>query len=291
VSQTKFKKICALMLGVIAFMTQISAQAIPKDFEHLMLEIIVQPARGNPTGSRVFRDGRYEFLSDSEIIVAKDGSSTRKTVELKWREVFVFTPNELAQLERAIQDANIPSLNAVYAPSGQTSNTSTMTWRVLLNAQVKQIVVQGYPETKVPALDTLYKRFNQIHQYPKASSVWQVWTKTGVVRRTFECDVSSVDFLRPVLQALFIPSETSSNNGTVSLEPQTQILEIAWREAGVEVERTRLYADGRYVEVGKNSESLVKTLSAVQVNAFLEQLHNIDWNRLPEPACQDATGK
>jgi hypothetical protein len=272
-----------LILGVSTFMTQVSAQISSKDFEGLLLEIILQPSTGNPTGSRVFNDGRYEFLSDSQIVVASDGSSTRKQVPLEWREEYVFTPLELTELQEAMTDANLPSLEAVYPPSGQTFNTSTMTWRVLVNGQVKQIVVEGYPINKVPALEILYQRFNQIHKAPTASSVWNVWTSAGVVQRTIEGDVSSFDFLRPVIQALFTPNPNSNNAGMLALEPQTIILEIEWLEEGQEFERTRLYADGRYVELTGDSEKLVTTLSLPQLLDLLDVLETIRWDQLPEP--------
>jgi hypothetical protein len=280
------KLIMLLILGVSAFMTQISAQTFSKDFEGLLLEIILQPSTGNPTGSRVFTDGRYEFLSDSEIVVASDGSSTRKALPLAWREEYTFTPSELIELQEAISDADLPSLEAVYPGTGQTFNASTMTWRVLVNDQVRQIVVQGYPINKVPALEHLYLRFNQIHKTPKASSVWNVWTKTGVVERTIEGDVSSFDFLRPVMQALFTPNPDSSNAGMLTFEPQTMILEIQWLEEGQEIERTRLYADGRYVEVTDGSEKLVTTLSLPQLLDLLDILEAIRWDQLPEPVTE-----
>ncbi len=275
-----------VITGVSIFMTQVFAQVIPKDFEHLLLEVIVQPATGNPTGSRVFKDGRYEFLSDHEIVVASDGSATRKDVDLLWREVYVFTPDELVELEQAISEANLPNLNDLYPALGQTFNTSTMTWRVLVNGQVKQIVVEGYPLNKVPALEKLYTRFNQIHQGPRASSVWNVWTNTGVVQRTFDCDVSSLDMLRPLLQALFVPNFNSTTAAFIALEPQTVILEIRWQEAGQDTEKTRLYADGRYVEVSGDTETVVKTLTTPQLMDFLDALQSISWDQLPEPVCE-----
>ncbi len=283
--------IILLILGVSAFMTQVYAQTIPKDFEGLLLEVVLQPSSGNPTGSRVFSDGRYEFLSDSQIVVASDGSSTRKAVPLEWREEYVFTPSELTELKQAISDANLLDLEATYPATGKTFNTSTMTWRVLVNDQVKQIVVEGYPINKVPALENLYQRFNQIHKGPKASSVWQVWTKTGVVKRTINADVSSLDFLRPVMQALFTPNPDSNNAGMLALEPRMIILEIGWFEEGQEIERTRLYADGRYVEVTGDSEKLVTTLSLPQLLDLLDVLETIRWDQLPEPVTEQTVIK
>ena len=274
------------ILGVSAFMTQVFAQIASKDFEGLLLEIVLQPSSGNPTGSRVFKDGRYEFLSDSEIVVASDGSSTRRQVPLEWREEYVFTPSELSELQATISGANLPNLKAVYPATGQTFDTSTMTWRVLVNGQVKQIVIQGYPINKVSALENLYQRFNQIHKAPKASSIWSVWTEAGVVKRTINADVSSLDFLRPVIQALFTPNPNSPNAGMLTLEPQTIILEIAWLEEGQEIERTRLYADGRYVEITGDSEKLVTTLSLPQLLDLLNILETIRWDQLPEPVTE-----
>ena len=274
------------ILGVSAFMTQVFAQIASKDFEGLLLEIVLQPNSGNPTGSRVFKDGRYEFLSDSEIVVASDGSSTRRQVPLEWRDEYVFTPSELSELQATISGANLPNLKAVYPATGQTFDTSTMTWRVLVNGQVKQIVIQGYPINKVSALENLYQRFNQIHKAPKASSIWSVWTEAGVVKRTINADVSSLDFLRPVIQALFTPNPNSPNAGMLTLEPQTIILEIAWLEEGQEIERTRLYADGRYVEITGDSEKLVTTLSLPQLLDLLNILETIRWDQLPEPVTE-----
>jgi hypothetical protein len=276
-----------LILGVSAFMTQVSAQISAVNFDGLLLEVVLQPSTGNPTGSRVFNDGRYEFLSDFQIVVASDGSSTRQTVPLAWREEYVFTPSELSELQDAINAANITDLDAVYPPTGQTFNTSTMTWRVLVNSQVKQIVVQGFPINKVPALEKLYLRFNSIHKEPKASSIWRVLTQNGVVQRTIDCDVSGVDFLRPVLQALFASDQLDSS-GTTSALPAADavLLEIFWKENGLDVETTRLYGDGRY-ELSKNGvQSLVKTLSPAQIVLVLQSLQAIDWQHLPEPVCE-----
>jgi hypothetical protein len=278
--------------GVKATMTQPTSQTAFSSTTDLILEIMLQPAQGSPEGSRVFSDGRYEFLSDFEIVVGYDGKTSRKPVDLKWRGVFQFTNNELAELRTAILEADFEHLQAEYKTSQQSLNTSTMTWRVLLGNSVKQVVVYGYPNTKVPALDKLYLRFNQIHKGPQTSSAWQVLTKNGIVKRTINCDVSSVEFLRPVLQALFA-SDSLDSSGTSSAlpAPDAVLLEILWKQDGKDVETTRLYGDGRY-ELSKNgAQSLVKTLSPAQIVLVEQTLNAIAWKDLPEPVCEQPPTK
>ncbi len=286
--------ICSALLlsrGVQATMTQVSTpQASASNFASspdLILEIMLQPNQGSAEGSRVFNDGRYEFLSDYEIIVGYDGKTSRKTVELKWRAVYTFSASELQELKAAILEADFEHLQAEYKTSNASLNTSTMTWRVLLGNTVKQVVVYGYPNTKVPALEKLYLRFNQIHKGPKASSIWRVLTSSGIVERTIDCDVSGVEFLRPVLQALFASDSLDSSGTSNSLPaPDAVLLEILWKENGVDVEATRLYGDGRY-QLSKNGvQSLVKTLSPAQIVLVLQSLQAIDWQHLPEPVCE-----
>jgi hypothetical protein len=288
-----FMLINALLLsrGVEATMTQQGTQTVFSSATDLILEIMLQPTSGSPEGSRVFNDGRYEFLSDYEIIVGYDGKTSRKSVELKWRAVYTFSPSELQELKAAILEADFEHLAAEYNTSNTSLNTSTMTWRVLVGGNsVKQVVVYGYPNTKVPALEKLYLRFNQIHKGPKASSIWRVLTSSGIVERTIDCDVSSVEFLRPVLQALFASDSLDSTGTTASLPaPDAVLLEIFWKENGLDVEATRLYGDGRY-ELSKNgAQTLVKTLSPAQIVLVEQSLNAIGWKNLPEPVCEQPT--
>ncbi len=278
--------------GVKATMTQATNQTAFSSATDLILEIMLQPNQGSPEGSRVFSDGRYEFLSDFEIVVDYDGKTSRKPVELKWRAVFKFSSNELSELKAAILEADFEHLQAEYKTGTASINTSTMTWRVLLGKTVKQVVVYGYPNTKVPALEKLYLRFNQIHKGPQTSSVWHVLTKDGIVKRTIDCDVSSVEFLRPVLQALFASdSLDSSGTGSPLPKPDAVLLEILWKQAGKDVETTRLYGDGRY-ELSKNGvQSLVKTLSPAQIVLVEQSLNAIAWKDLPEPVCEQPPTK
>ena len=271
--------------GVKATMTQPST--LTSSESNLILEIIVQPPTGNPTGSRVFNDGRYEFLSDTEIVVGLDGKSTRNPVALEWRSVYTFTKSEILELKEAIKEADFPKLQAVYQPSNQNASGSTMTWRVLIDGKVKQVIVKGYPNNTVPALETLYKRFNQIHKLPKASSIWHVLTSSGVVTRTIDCDVSSVGFLRPVLQALFASDNLNSATTSAKLPAADAVLlEIVWQENGKEIEQTKLFGDGRYVLFKNKTQTLVKTLNPAQVELVIKSLEAISWKDLPEPVCE-----
>ncbi len=278
--------------GVNAIMTQPTSQTAFSSATDLILEVMLQPAQGSPEGSRVFDDGRYEFLSDFEIIVGYDGKTSRKSLDLKWRPVFTFTKPELQELKAAILEADFEHLQTEYKTSSASANTSTMTWRVLLGNTVKQVVVYGYPNTKVPALEKLYLRFNQIHKGPQTSSVWHVLTKDGIVRRTIDCDVSSLDFLRPVLQALFASDNLDSSGSDSPLpKPDAVLLEIFWKQAGKDLEATRLYGDGRY-ELSKNGvQSLVKTLSPAQIVLVEQSLNAIAWKDLPEPVCEQPAAK
>lgn len=271
--------------GVKATMTQPST--LTSSDSNLILEIIVQPTTGNPTGSRVFNDGRYEFLSDTEIVVGLDGKSTRNPVALEWRSVYTFTKSELLELKEAIQEADFANLQAEYAPTGQNYSGSTMTWKVFIDGTVKQVIVKGYPNNTVPALETLYKRFNQIHKLPKASSIWRVLTQNGVVERTIDCDVSSVGFLRPVLQALFASDNLNSATTNSKLPAaEAVLLEIVWKENGKEVEQTKLFGDGRYMLFKNTTQTLVKTLNPAQVELVIKNLEAISWKDLPEPVCE-----
>ena len=105
--------------------------------------------------------------------------------------------------------------------------------------------------------------------------------------RTIDCDVSSVGFLRPVLQALFASDNLNSATTSAKLPAADAVLlEIVWQENGKEIEQTKLFGDGRYVLFKNKTQTLVKTLNPAQVVLVMQSLEAISWKDLPEPVCE-----
>jgi hypothetical protein len=260
--------------------------------DSIILETILQPSQGSPTGNRVYASGRYEAMSDQEIIVGDDGKVTYKKVDLKWRPVFTFTPNELAELHVALVEADFARLDQIYSPKGQTFEGSTLIWQVMVDGQLKKVVVKGYPLNKVAPLERLYLRFNQIHKMPKASTVWKVRSGTTVIERSIDGDVSSIDFLRPVTHALFASDNLDNPKADKAKRPSKNILlEIDWKEEGRSIEVTRLFEDGRYVLIRKKRTTLVKTLNTAQLALVSKELLAINWSGLAKDSAEQSVAR
>jgi hypothetical protein len=257
----------------------------------LLLELITTPPEGNPTGIRVYADGRYDFLSDTQIDVAADGSSTARPVPLEWRTITTFTAEELDELRTAVAAADFPALKPRYTPAGTVFDTGRQTWRAWLDGQVYEVVVEGYPVNRVSALETLYARFSALRKLPPSRSVWQVWIDGRIEQRSVECDVSTVNELRALVQALLAPTEPAPGTPELMLDDlpdlpaDTPLVTVLWQEQGRPDEQTILSSDGRLVRLVAGQETLVQRLTSTQIGTVLDAAARIDWAGLPDPIC------
>lgn len=256
----------------------------------LLLEVVTDPPQGNPTGIRVYTDGRYDYLSDVQIDVAADGTSTTRSVPLDWRTVTTLSASELDELQTAIRSADIPNLQQHYTPTGTVHDAGSQTWKVWLDGTQYEVKVEGYPVTKVPALETLYRRFNELRQLPPSSSNWRVWVDGTIHERNVNCDISGVAKLRPLVHSIFTPQEQPGESPPAQAAPpsissDTLLVEITWHEQGRPDERTLVYGDGRVLSVMEEQQTVLRTLNAGQLTALIQAGKSIDWDQLPEPVC------
>ncbi|MGE0642599.1 MAG: hypothetical protein AB7P24_02915 [Nitrospira sp.] len=256
-----------------------------------LLEMIIDRSQSSSTGIRVYTDGRYDSLSDTQIDVAPDGKNSTRRVPLAWRTVMTYSANELNELSAAIQSADFPSLQQRYAPSGTVHDGGTQTWRVWLKGTRYEVKVEGYPVTTVPALETLFRRLSELRKLAPSSSIWRVWVGGTMQQRNVNCDASAVVELRPLLQAIFNPQQALAGSSPIpsavphNLTADMLLVDILWHEQGRPDDRTLVYGDGRVLSQVEGQQSLLRTLNGAQLAQLLEAGANIKWAQLPDPVC------
>lgn len=253
----------------------------------LLIEVITTRPQASPVGFRVYADGRYDYLSDTQIVIAPDGGASASPVPLAWRTVTTFSAAQLAQLQQTIRAADVASLPARSAPPGPAYDASTQTWRIWEGGAETTIVVEGYPLHALPALEALAQQINALRPLPASRSEWRVWVGGRVERRSVECDVAEVAELRPLVQALLAPAALPpvAPADLPDLPPDEPIVEVRWQQQGSPDETTAAYADGRVVSVVGGRETLVRTLDTAQLAALLAAAAGVDWAALPDPVC------
>ncbi len=91
----------------------------------LLLEVLLHPAMGQPSGSRVYEDGRYRYMQ---------GNSG-------WYDVWRFNAEEMHVLRQAIAAANIPGLKTHYNAESHVSDGVTTLWQISIEGKSYSITL------------------------------------------------------------------------------------------------------------------------------------------------------
>jgi hypothetical protein len=106
----------------------------------LLLEYLVKA--GTDWGTRVYSDGRVDEYSDKEMEF--DGSKiVTHQVPLKWRHLAHLSADELARLQKAIQDAHFFTLPAHIEPKGGVKDGTINTWTVVRDGKKHTVTSRG----------------------------------------------------------------------------------------------------------------------------------------------------
>jgi hypothetical protein len=244
-----------------------------------LLELVYGTARdGGPNGLRVLDDGRFELRSDVDVDVDAEGRAQLRQVEPEWRLQWTYGPEELADLRREIAAATDPPLRRRYEPEGRMIHPGTHVWRLRTDGEVVETVVEGFPATRVPALDRLYRRLFELHRPERETSLWRVATPDGVVERLVDGDPEDVPALRPVLDAIYLRESREDEPSRTTDGP---LVEIEWRSGDEPVETTRVFGDGRQEVVSGSATERLEPLGAGQLAALEAALDAVDWASLP----------
>jgi len=255
----------------------------------VLLEMTVQFPRGAPSGLQVLGDGRYRSYSGQVFELDASQQVSARVGEPAWSTVYTFTGPEMERLQGAVRAAGFPGLQPRWPAPAGASDTGTLTWRARIDGRTWEVVVEGHPATRVPALDALFAEVNRIHAWPRESSTWTVRRGGRALERSVPCMAMEIPALLGVIQVLYDKrwSHPAGGGAAAGTDPSAALLEIAWREDGVLSSRTRLYADGRLTDERGGTESHKRTLDATglaRVGAALDAL-----DRAPDPLCPQAT--
>lgn len=232
------------------------------DENKILLEILLQPIMTRPSGMRVYMDGLYQSYR---------GSSD-------WKDVWTFTDEEMDTLRKAIDKADIPSLASHYEAQQRVEDGTTTIWHITTEGETYQI--HCAPGAKVPALDKLYHTFSTLRKLSPEHSHWKVWQPGGSYRKfTVIGSVNAIDALRPLVSAMFVPSDTNST-GERAVDPETLLVKTLW-VSEEKTEQTSLYADGKYIRK-KGEEVTTRELSAQQVLNVMDAIQGINWSEIPD---------
>ncbi|NOY26917.1 MAG: hypothetical protein GXP62_13685 [Oligoflexia bacterium] len=215
----------------------------------VLVQLDIQASRGAPTSVRVLADGQWQERSETALSLGDDLRVKATAQPASWRTMATVDTAALDRLRTALQAPDLANLQPLYQPEDPVSDPTTLVWTLNPDGHPRTVVVKGVPFVKVPALDQLHVLLNALRAPPAPSSTWRV----GDVERIAHCDANAVPVLRPILQALFDPnlaskpdttgSGTSSGTSTGTGEV---VLDIRYRNGGIETTRCRLVEDGLF---------------------------------------------
>jgi hypothetical protein len=246
-----------------------------------LLELEIGPGPPDERqGLRVLDDGRVEYRGDVDVIVGARGQAELEPVPLAWRHQWTYEPDELDGLRRAIAAADDPPLRAEYGPETRAIHPQEHVWRLHVGDRVREVVVHGWPGTRVPALEELWRQIFALHPPAPETAVWRVWTPGGTVERSVDGEPPA---LARSLRALFHDDATAPEGEG---EPAAggppdgvPLVELEFRtEDGEEIDRLRVFDDGRQEELRDGAVEDPGRLSAARMRAIRAALRAVDWD-------------
>jgi len=245
-----------------------------------LLELEIGPGPPDERqGLRVLDDGRVEYRGDVDVSVGARGRAELHPVPLAWREQWTYAPDELDALRRAIAAADDPPLRAEYGPDTRAIHPQEHVWRLHVGDRVREVTVHGWPGTRVPALEQLWREIFALHPPEPETAVWRVWTPDGVVEHAVEGEAPA---LAHATQALFHDEATApEGEGEPDAAPPAGVplVEVEYRTAGgEEIDRLRVFDDGRQEELRDGATEDPGRLSPARMRAIRAALRAVDWD-------------
>jgi hypothetical protein len=236
-------------------------------------------------GLRILADGTTEARGDRLPRIDDTGRVRIDPAELRWREVWRYTPEELERV-RAVVAGAARGLQSRYAvEQGRTPTGDRLTWRLRSGDQMVEVEVDGAPFATPPELEQLYRRLPALHERPERT-VWRVWTGERVEERHVDCPVGSVPALRNLRNVLFNPDSAppeGARTGGADPPDDTPLVEVEFLEDG-ERYVSRFYADGRRRDERPDGDREME-MSEQHLAAIRAALAGGEFARLPEPVC------
>jgi hypothetical protein len=206
-------------------------------------------------GGRVYRDGRYELRDDDEP---------------QWAAYDPFTPEQVREIEAAIDALNVPDHISGDRPPDAATATFVLKGRT--------VQVDEWPKA-APELAALLDKIAELRKTPPLPSTWRVWSKGEVVTLEAHCDIGDVKALSALRDALFMPDPTAERPKTDDPPEATPLVSVNFGDELLEV-----YADGRRIDRVRGQET-ENTVGADRVNAIRAALAATDWAKLPSRLC------
>ncbi len=247
-----------------------------------VFQLTIRPNRGHARAVRVLPDGRYEVMDGQSLTKASIEDTTQPNL---WRSMDQYSDEEMAKLQSILVEVDFANLETEYHPSTQVSDGNIVMWDATVDDQLKRVTV--YPGAKIPALDQLLKRFNQIRKPVRQRSNWRIWDGAIFHQCTVIGNVHSAEMLRPLVQALYspLPAEQSAENSAEmppSGDPEQLLIAINWYSEPDNLDETTLYQDGRYQNLRNAEVSESRQFDSQRMSAVAEAIDAIDWAALPD---------
>jgi hypothetical protein len=246
-----------------------------------LLELEVGPGPPDQRqGLRVLDDGRVEYRGDVEVTVGARGQAELHQVPLAWRPQWVYAPDELDALRRAIAAADDPPLRREYGPDTQAIHPQEHVWRLRVGDRLREVTVHGWPGTRVEALEELWRQIFALHPPAPETTVWRVWTPDGTVERAVDGDAPTLaDALRALFHDDAVAPEGVGEPDAGGPPSGVPLVEVEFQtEAGEEIDRLQVFDDGRQVELRDGGTHDPGRLPPERMRAIRAALRAVDWN-------------
>jgi hypothetical protein len=234
-----------------------------------LLELRIEPARGDGSELRVRADGRFE------VRAAGHG----------WKLISEYSAAELDELRSEMDRADDPPLPQAIEGAGG-SNPTRMTWRLRLADELREVVVQEWRDGVSPPLERLYGKLFTIPRGPSVESVWRVRVDGSVVERRVVGEAAGVPALAPMVAALYRRPDPFEPAGAGEA-PGELLVDVRHVVDGAPGDRLAIAPDGRafLTEGGETTE--VKRLDAEQLATLRDAIAQTGWPALPDPLVGD----
>lgn len=248
--------------------------------EEALVQWVIQPRSGAPTGARVLRDGRYQSRG-GHIEFDPNGTLRVTPASTDWETSFRYTPSELVAVRAALASAPLSTLPRRVAGPERLVGGGRMTWSFGSELGAHDIVLEGYPASRLAALDALWLVIEAARRAPVESSRWRVLVRGALVERT----VLGAVVARPELQRIVGALYKAPGFGPTPASEGPPRVEVSFFQDGALDGVTRLYENGVLTEGADGGEQPVRTLTRPgmeQVQAALDAA----WPpTLTEPPC------
>src|SRR4051812_32991320 len=185
-------------------------------------DVLVSYEAGNHLhhyGGRVYKDGRYELRDDDEP---------------QWTAYDPFTPEQVGQIEAAIDALRVPDHIRGDRPPDAATATFVLKGRT--------VQVDEWPKA-APELAALLDTIAELRKTPPLPSTWRVWSDGRVVTLEAHCDIGEVEALSALRDALFMPDPAAERPGAEDPPEGTPLVSVNFGDELLEV-----FADGKRVD-------------------------------------------